>query len=151
MGICSGAVIICGQKVEIYRELLENIVEYDPIFTIKYTDDSDHEQDNGEVYKHESSEQWHDVVYVLNKWLEDHFPDITIIITSPHYDCDYIYKRSHLAFKLKISEFWEESTIQNTIAELNTLNFDNYRKVFEILFPDCEYKEPKIYASSDIC
>lgn len=146
MGIWSEARIICGCRIDIYPELLEYLKQYDPEFIVNFTDDPNHGDD--EVYNKtdKCGLQFYDIRIVINRWLKSHFPDIRIAESCPIYDCDHDEKRYYLAFKLSLSQIGTSTSISEAITSLNNLCIDNYKKVFEILFPEEEYSEPKIFA-----
>lgn len=154
MGIWNEAKLICGNEIELSLDLLKYVKRHDSNFTVKFTEDPNHGDDNNEIYKcknkrknkDKGGQQLYDIQIVLNKWLEEHFSDITIEDTSPWYDCDYNEKRYYLAYKLAISETEAKTSINDMITTFANLNIDNYKAVFEILCPEDEYQEPKIFA-----
>ena len=128
--------------------MLDNIKNHDASFIFTLTGDSDHSDETNEVYekKDKYGLKYHDIHNVTNRWLKEHFPNITILNADSRYDCNYGDSNYFLAFDLDLSQIDMKTTVGSAITSLSNLDMSSYKTVFSILFPDATYYEPKIFA-----
>ena len=138
MGIWSDGKIICGYRIYLDSELVDRIKNYDKDFKII---DDNCEEVSGEIELIHCS---------INKWLEEKFPNITIVSSIPQYDCDYEKFRFYITFESDLDEINGEFSIKEIISKLQNFDLESYEKVFKIMLPDEEYQEPKVFAVSHI-